>query len=105
MRWLVRLMPLAGLDPARYGQNNDINLRQIAKAVFPIHASIDYSSVKSIRAEASYCYGSQGGKNQNKGAAGLLRGWAHSHEVFTREYPKPVSGHIETDLFEDVIFD
>lgn len=103
MKWMVWIMPLIGMDPTKYGQNGDINLREISKAVYPIHAKINYSSVKEIRSEASFCYVSQGGKDQNKGAAGLLRGWSLSTEVFTREYPAPVTGYVEKDLFEGVI--
>ncbi len=35
MRWLVRVMPIIGKDPSRYGQNGDIDLRSISKANFP----------------------------------------------------------------------
>jgi N-acetyl-1-D-myo-inositol-2-amino-2-deoxy-alpha-D-glucopyranoside deacetylase len=102
MRWLVRVMPIIGKDPGRYGQNGDIDLRSISKANFPVHAKINYSEVTDIRAEASYCYASQGGKQVNKGASGLLRGWSQNSEIFVRDYPTPVKGHIETDLFEGV---
>jgi N-acetyl-1-D-myo-inositol-2-amino-2-deoxy-alpha-D-glucopyranoside deacetylase len=102
MRWLVRVMPIIGKDPGRYGQNGDIDLRSISKANFPIHAKINYSEVAGIRTEASYCYASQGGKQVNKGASGLLRGWSQSSEIFVRDYPTPVKGNIETDLFEGV---
>ena len=103
MRWLVRVMPIIGKDPSRYGQNGDIDLRSISKAIFPVHAKINYAEVADIRAEASYCYSSQGGKQVNKGASGLLRGWSQNSEIFVRDYPTPVKGHIETDLFEGVI--
>jgi N-acetyl-1-D-myo-inositol-2-amino-2-deoxy-alpha-D-glucopyranoside deacetylase len=102
MRWLVRVLPIIGKDPGIYGQNGDIDLRSISKANFPIHAKINYSEVAGIRAEASYCYASQGGKQVNKGASGLLRGWSQNSEIFVRDYPPPVKGHIETDLFEEV---
>ena len=102
MRWLVRVMPIIGKDPSRYGQNGDIDLRSISKAIFPVHAKINYAEVADIRAEASYCYASQGGKQVNKGASGLLRGWSQNSEIFVRDYPTPVKGHIETDLFEGV---
>ncbi len=102
MRWLVKVMPIIGKDPGRYGQNEDIDLRSISKAIFPVHAKINYAEVADIRTEASYCYASQGGKLVNKGASGLLRGWSQNSEIFVRDYPTPVKGHIETDLFEGV---
>jgi N-acetyl-1-D-myo-inositol-2-amino-2-deoxy-alpha-D-glucopyranoside deacetylase len=102
MRWLVKIMPIIGKDPGKYGQNEDIDLRSISKAIFPVHAKINYTEVAGIRAEASYCYASQGGKQVNKGASGLLRGWSQNSEIFVRDYPTPVKGYIETDLFEGV---
>jgi N-acetyl-1-D-myo-inositol-2-amino-2-deoxy-alpha-D-glucopyranoside deacetylase len=103
MRILVRVMPIFGKDPTRYGQNGDIDLRSISKAIFPVHAKINYAEVADIRAEASYCYASQGGNHVNKGASGLLRGWSQNSEIYMREYPIPVKGHIETDLFDGVM--
>jgi N-acetyl-1-D-myo-inositol-2-amino-2-deoxy-alpha-D-glucopyranoside deacetylase len=102
MRWLVRVMPIIGKDPRSYGQNGDIDLRSISKANFPLHAKINYAEVSGIRTDASYCYASQGGKQVNKGASGLLRGWSQTSEIFVRDYPTPVKGHFETDLFEGV---
>ncbi len=99
MRLLVRLMPLFGKDPSRYGQNKDIDLSVIAANDFPIHARINYSSVKDVRQAASDCYASQGGGNRNLGAAGLLRGWSGNVEVFSQAYPDSTAGQIETDLF------
>lgn len=103
MRWLVRSMPLFCKNPRRYGQNGDIDLKAIAEADIPIHARINYREVADIRAKASNCYLSQGGQKVNQGAAGLLRGWAISHEVFMRGYPAPVGNQIETDLFDGVL--
>jgi LmbE family N-acetylglucosaminyl deacetylase len=102
LRWVVRLMPLAGRDPSHFGRNGDIDLRAIAAADVPIHARIDFSPVAQARAEASRCYASQGGRNMNRGVAGLLRGWSARHEVFMRGYPAPQPGQIEDDLFTGV---
>jgi LmbE family N-acetylglucosaminyl deacetylase len=100
LRWIVRLMPLIGKDPSRFGQNGDIDLRSIARAELPIHARINYTKVKNKRMAASNCHASQGGQNMNKGVAGLLRGWNASHEVFMKGFPEPVAGYVENDLFE-----
>lgn len=102
LRWLVKLMPLFGKDPAKYGRNGDIDLTEILKANYPVNARIDYREVSKIRSSASYCYLSQGGRQPYKGVAGLLRGWASTQEVFIRDYPEPRRGHIENDLFESV---
>ena len=102
MRLLVRLMPLFGKDPTKYGRNGDINLTELLKDNYPVNARIDYREVSKIRSAASFCYVSQGGRQQYQGAAGLLRGWASTKEVFIRGYPDPEQGHIEHDLFENV---
>jgi N-acetyl-1-D-myo-inositol-2-amino-2-deoxy-alpha-D-glucopyranoside deacetylase len=103
MRWLVQLMPLVGKDPSRYGQNGDIDLRVIAKAVFPVNARINYKEVAHLRFQASQCYASQGGQHANRDAAGLLRGWAASTEIFMRDYPTSQKGLVEKDLFAGVV--
>ena len=102
LRWLVRLMPLLCKNPTKYGRNSDINLIEILKANYPVNARIDYREVSKIRSAASFCYVSQGGRQPYQGAAGLLRGWASTKEVFIRDYPDPEQGHIEHDLFENV---
>jgi N-acetyl-1-D-myo-inositol-2-amino-2-deoxy-alpha-D-glucopyranoside deacetylase len=105
MRWMVRLMPLVGKDPSGYGQNGDIDLRVISKAVFPVNARIDYSEAAGARMEASMCYVSQGGQHANRDAAGLLRGWAASTEIFMRDYPLPQKDLVEKDLFAGVVIE
>jgi LmbE family N-acetylglucosaminyl deacetylase len=102
MRWIVRLMPLVGKDPRRFGNNGDIDMKAIAAVDFPTHASINYAAVKKIRLQASQCYASQGGQQTNKGVAGLLRGWERSNEIFMLAYPQPEPGYVEKDLFAGV---
>lgn len=102
MRWMVRLMPALGKDPRRFGQNGDIDLRTISEQSFPIHAKIDYSSVREVRTAACACYASQGGAHLNRDAAGLLRGWMGNHEYFMRTYPPAGPKVRETDLFDGV---
>ncbi|HPH98550.1 MAG TPA: PIG-L family deacetylase [Anaerolineaceae bacterium] len=102
LRWVVRLMPLFGRDPRRYGQNQDIDLTRLAAEQTPVHARINFSAVAEERKAASDCYASQGGRKANEGMAGLLRGWARSHEVFMRAFPAPQPGVVEEDLFAGV---
>ncbi len=102
MKFIVKIVPLLGKDPRRFGQNKDIDLVKITEHDFPIHAKIKYSRVKKERLSASQCYASQGGENVNKGAAGLLRGWSGPFEYFIREYPEPNSSIIENDLFTNL---
>ena len=102
LRWMVRLMPLIGKDPRKFGNNGDIDMKAIAEVNFPTNAKINYKAVTNARTAASSCYSSQGGQKTNQGVAGLLRGWASSSEIFMRAYPKPQRGHVEKDLFEGV---
>lgn len=102
LRWVVRLMPLFGRDPRRYGQNEDIDLAKLAAVQVPTHARINYSAVAEERRAASDCYASQGGRKANEGMAGLLRGWSKAHEIYMREFPAPLPGVVEKDLFSGV---
>jgi LmbE family N-acetylglucosaminyl deacetylase len=98
MRLVVRLMELFGRDPTRYGQNNDINLKEIVEHDYPVHARIDYSSVARKRDLAVACHASQ-----NAGVSTGLIGWLtrllRRRDTFMRAYPS-VNGHLqEKDLF------
>lgn len=102
LRWVVRLMPIFGKDPRRFGQNGDIDIPAITAVDFPVHARIDFSEVARLRKEASNCYASQGGQHLHQGIAALLRGWTLSGEIFMRGYPPPRPGYVEKDLFESI---
>jgi LmbE family N-acetylglucosaminyl deacetylase len=102
LRWLVRLMPVLGQDPRCWGENHDVDLTRIIAANIPIHARICYRAVADQRNAATRCHASQGGTRQDRGMAGLLRGWSRSHEVFMQGYPAPADGVVRSDLFEGV---
>jgi LmbE family N-acetylglucosaminyl deacetylase len=98
LRLLVRVMELFGRDPTGFGQNNDIDLKEIAEHDYPIHARIDYSSVARERDLAVACHASQ-----NSGVSSGLIGWLtrllRRRETFMRAYPT-VDGPVqEKDLF------
>jgi len=62
LRLGVRLLPLFGKDPRRFGRNGDIDLVALAEeSNFPIHARINCASVTKEKAAASACHGSQMG--------------------------------------------
>ena len=42
LRIILKLFPLFGKDPRRYGKNGDIDLMAIMDRDFPIHVRIDY---------------------------------------------------------------
>ena len=100
LRWAVRLMPLFGKDPAKFGLNGDVNLRELAEVDFPIHARLDTRQVAAIKREAGAQHASQGG-GQTSGWMTVLSRILGQNEAFMRAYP-PVNGRqkIATDLFE-----
>lgn len=103
-RMLVRLMPLFGKDPRRFGRNEDIDLAEVAAQDFPIHTRINISKALDAKERASACHSSQ-----NAAPGGGFVSWIFRlfgrHEGFMRAHP-PVTGRIrEKDLFEGVSLD
>ena len=99
----VRLMPLFGQDPTRWGRNKDINVKELAEVDFPVHVRLDIRSVAQIKQEAGACHASQGGAAMRRGWIGWLMRAMGEREDYMREYPK-VEGKWKrgTDLFEGV---
>jgi LmbE family N-acetylglucosaminyl deacetylase len=102
LRLAVRLMPLFGKDPHRWGRNQDIDLADLAGEEFPVHALIDYARVKGRKADASICHASQGGSAMIRGLMGWVLRMAGSRETFMRAYPPPEPGLRERDLFAGI---
>jgi N-acetyl-1-D-myo-inositol-2-amino-2-deoxy-alpha-D-glucopyranoside deacetylase len=101
MRVLVRLMPLFGQDPHRFGINEDIDLVDIAKVDYPIHARIQVRSVMQEKAQASACHASQ----QGGSSGGLFRSFLRifgSREQFMRAFPPASDSLQESDLFAGI---
>ncbi|MGA3094792.1 MAG: PIG-L deacetylase family protein [Dehalococcoidales bacterium] len=106
--WLklaVKLMPLFGQDPRRFGRNHDIDIASLAQTDFPVHARVrlDKRSV-AIRAEATACYKSQiGGGPPRRGLFRLINTFSVQQDSYMRAYPE-VKGRLrENDLFAGVI--
>jgi LmbE family N-acetylglucosaminyl deacetylase len=101
LRWMVRLMPLLGKDPTKFGRNEDVNLKELAKVDFPVHARVDITPVAEIKQEAGGQHASQGGSQMRRGWMGLLaKAWGEREE-FMRAYPPVDDGRqkIANDLF------
>jgi LmbE family N-acetylglucosaminyl deacetylase len=101
LRWTVRLMPLIGKDPSKFGRNQDIDLAALVKeGDFPVHAKINYREVRDKRDAAADCHASQLGSSLRSGnpISRLLR-LLGSKDQFTRAYPEPEPGLKEKDLF------
>ena len=105
LRLAVRLMPLFGRDPHRFGQNQDVDLASLAEVDFPIHARIPISAEAArAKSAASACHRSQlGGMPADRGLMGLAMRVFQGQEVFMRAQPLVANGRLhETDLFQGV---
>jgi N-acetyl-1-D-myo-inositol-2-amino-2-deoxy-alpha-D-glucopyranoside deacetylase len=104
LRFGVNLLRLLGKDPHHFGRNGDIDLADlVAEGDFPVHATINYRQVATVKDEASLCHASQ------LAGAGLRRGpmrWVMTlfgqRDYFMRAYPIPQDGEREKDLFAGV---
>jgi LmbE family N-acetylglucosaminyl deacetylase len=102
MKLLVRLMPLFGKDPRKWGRNEDIDLLALASEDFPVHAVINYREVGELKTEASACHASQGGAGLSRGLSSWLVRLRGNKDNFMRAYPPPRRGRREKDLFEGI---
>ncbi len=103
MKLMIRLMPLFGRDPHRFGRNKDIDLTKFMSVEYPINAVVRLSKKAiKVQREASACHASQGGAQPRPapfrifGMLDLFRG---PRDYFVRDYPPPTKRR-EKDLFE-----
>jgi LmbE family N-acetylglucosaminyl deacetylase len=101
LRLMVRLMPLLGRDPTKFGRNKDVNLKELAEVDFPVHVRVDITPVTKIKQEAGRQHASQGGVQMRRGWMGIMTRLFREHEEFMRAYP-PVNGKFQHrhDLFD-----
>lgn len=101
LKWAVRLMPLFGKDPRKWGRNKDIDLLSLVDVEFPIHARVNIRSVVNIKREAGACHASQGGIVMRRGLMGFATRALEKHEDYMRVYPQ-TNGKTKVvkDLFE-----
>ncbi len=101
LRWSVRLMPLFGRDPTKFGRNQDVNLKELAEVDFPVHVRVDISPVSEIKREAGAQHASQGGVGMRRGLMGFMTRLLGEREEFMRAYPPVEDGRyrIANDLF------
>jgi LmbE family N-acetylglucosaminyl deacetylase len=102
LKAIVRIMPLLGRDPRRFGRNKDIDLASLVQdGDFPIHAHIRHNSVTPQRESASACHASQlPGGPPNQGIFAWIRRLFPSEDTFMRARPPAPEGLREGDLFE-----
>ena len=103
LSWVVRLMPLFGKDPRRFGQNEDIDLLELAGENFPVHARINYKEVIKEKEAATACHASQGGMaSSGNRFVRLAFRVAAGQDSYMRAYPEPDGGSKERDLFAGI---
>ena len=107
LKWAVRLLPLVGKDPRRFGQNGDIDLLALVADEFPIHARINYRSVQERKEAASACHSSQGGMGLARGPWPLRLAFrlVSGVDSFMRAYPVAGRGVRERDLFTGIVLE
>jgi N-acetyl-1-D-myo-inositol-2-amino-2-deoxy-alpha-D-glucopyranoside deacetylase len=100
MKLAVKLLPLIGRDPHKFGTNGDIDITAIAAVDFPIHVRINIRSVLEKKEKAGACHASQGGGRMGGNLVGFLLRMFSGTEIFMRAYPPPRQGEkVLTDLF------
>jgi LmbE family N-acetylglucosaminyl deacetylase len=103
LRLAVKLLPIIGKDPHKFGANGDIDVTAIAGADFPIHARIDIRSVIKKKEKAGACHASQGGGRFGGGLIAYFMRWFNGSEAFMRAYPPVQAGEkVAKDLFEPI---
>jgi LmbE family N-acetylglucosaminyl deacetylase len=104
VRLIVRFLPLFGIDPRHFGKNQDIDLLELVKVEYPIHARINIRSVQEIKERASACHASQLDHGfRRQGIAGWIFKLVSRNETFTRAYPPDPPKPLERDLFKDIV--
>lgn len=99
LKLVVRLMPLVGRDPRRFGRNHDINLLQVISWEAPVHVRIDMSRYLETKQRASACHKSQAGPGSMfRWLPGFIVQRLSSTERFTQAIPAP-GKHVRRDLF------
>jgi LmbE family N-acetylglucosaminyl deacetylase len=100
LKWLVKLMPIAGRDPKKFGKNGDIDLTEVIQWETPIDARIDVRKYLGVKLAAGECHKSQGGPAQ---MTERLPGWLvrriFGHEGFTQAIPAKSGRKKRNDLF------
>jgi LmbE family N-acetylglucosaminyl deacetylase len=103
LRMLVRIMPLWGMDPSRWGRNNDIDLTTMVKHDFGVDAKIDVRPALEAKRQATACHKSQ---TDDDGGPGFLLTWLRrlgmGSETFMRAFPETPNGKVERDLFRGI---
>jgi LmbE family N-acetylglucosaminyl deacetylase len=83
----VRLMPLFGKDPTKFGRNGDINMKELAEVSFPVHVRVNVRSVEDAKRKAGECHASQGGMQMRRGIMGFVTKLIGEREDYMQAFP------------------
>ena len=106
LKFFVRVLPLFGRDPTKFGRNGDINLREITEHDYPPTTRIDVWPYYEIKQAASKCHTSQldGGPGMFDRFPRFIQRRLSGYETFRRVEPAADGQRLkEQDLFEGVI--
>lgn len=106
-RFAVRMLPLFGRDPHRFGRNQDIDLVElVGDEDFPVQAEINYQEVRKKKEQATACHSSQLDEGMSsRGLVYWIMRWYERRDYYMRAYPEPDSHTRERDLFEGIDVD
>ena len=101
VRIALKLMPILGMDPRRFGRNRDIDLTAlVAESNFPIHARISHRRVATQEQQAVLCHASQlEGAALRRGPLRWLQYLFGHTDYFMRGLPPASPGLTERDFF------
>jgi N-acetyl-1-D-myo-inositol-2-amino-2-deoxy-alpha-D-glucopyranoside deacetylase len=100
LKFGVKIMPLLGKDPHKFGTNGDIDMVSIAEVEFPTHARVNIRSVREKKEQAGACHASQGGGRMGGNLVSSLMRIFDGKESFMREFPPVEPGEkVTRDLF------
>jgi N-acetyl-1-D-myo-inositol-2-amino-2-deoxy-alpha-D-glucopyranoside deacetylase/mycothiol S-conjugate amidase len=103
-KFMLRVWSLLGRDVHHFGKNKDIDLAEMIKDEFPVHAVIKLKKASLLtRDKAAACHASQlGGGPRGRSIMWLINKILGEKDTYMRAYP-PVKGHRkEYDLFAGV---
>jgi LmbE family N-acetylglucosaminyl deacetylase len=101
LKLMIKIMPLLGRNPRKFGRNQDIDLTKLIEVEYPIHASIRLSkSDLETRNKAMQCHASQlGGGPPRRGIIGFFSGLFGQSDNYMQAFPPPAGKRKEADLF------
>ena len=100
LKFGVKILPLLGRDPHKFGTNGDIDMAAIAEVELPTHARIYVRSVLGKKEAAGACHASQGGGRMGGSLVSFIMRMFNATETFMRAWPPVEPGaKVTKDLF------